>query len=114
MVKISEPEEPLRFLILAGPMGDRPGSYQVYEWDGQDTVPGKDRPKQREHAKVQCEIPRPDEEPSAMAEGIALIKATSEELRFLIVYDNVEGGAPTIYTCPRMPPGGGFQHALLA
>lgn len=31
-------------LILVGPVGDGPGSYQIYFWDGQDGVPGSDVP----------------------------------------------------------------------
>ena len=31
-------------LILAGPVGDGPGSYQLYEWNGEDGVPGKGSP----------------------------------------------------------------------
>lgn len=106
MVRISEPNEALRFLILAGPMADEPGSYQVYEWDGHDTVPGRDKQDKHDHAKLQCEIPPPKKKSTAKAEGIALIKATSDELRFLIVYDSVRGGAPTIFSCPRAHPSG--------
>src|SRR5262245_60839271 len=27
-------------LVLAGPVGDGPGSYQLYFWDGKDCLPG--------------------------------------------------------------------------
>ncbi len=104
MVKIPTLGEAPRFLILAGPMGEGPASYQVYEWDGQHTVPGKDKPNEYDHAKVQCNILSPDGEPDAKAEGIALIEASTNEPKFVIVYDNAIVGAPTIFTCPRTSP----------
>jgi hypothetical protein len=106
MVRISEPGEEPRLLILAGPMGDGPASYQVYEWDGQHTVPGTDKPNEQNHAKLQCEIPRPDGEPGAKAEGIALIEASADTLKFVVVYDSAKLGAPTVFSCPRTPPSG--------
>ena len=106
MVRIPASGDEPRFLILAGPMGDGPASYQVYEWDGQHTVPGKDKPNEHGHAEVQCEIPRPDGEPGAKAEGIALLEASPDELEFVIVYDSAKRGAPTIFTCPRKLPSG--------
>lgn len=32
------------FLIVAGPVGDGPASFQLYHWNGRDVIPGKDRP----------------------------------------------------------------------
>lgn len=95
-----------RFLILAGPMGDGPGSYQLYEWDGKHAVPGRDKPHAHEHAVVQCEIPPPEGEPGAKAEGIALLEARPDTLEFLVVYDSAAQGAATVLSCPRRATGG--------
>lgn len=106
MVRISADGEDLSFLILAGPVGDGPGSYQVYEWDGQNTVLGNDQPDAHDHAKVQCEVPPPEGKPKAKAEGIALLEKSKKTLDFVIVYDGVAKGSPTVFRCLRTSPRG--------
>jgi hypothetical protein len=88
-------------LILSGPMGDGPGSYRLYLWDGRDCVPGEDERDALDHCRPLCEIPVPPNEEGARAEGIAVLSKTHTSLRFVIVYDGVENGAPTIFECDR-------------
>jgi hypothetical protein len=80
-------------------MGDGPGDYQLYFWDGQDAVPGTDAPTALEHLQTLCTIPLPTSD--AKAEGIMLIKETAEQYAFVVVYDGVDHGGPTVFSCQR-------------
>jgi hypothetical protein len=88
------------FLILGGPMGDGPGTYQVVFWDGEQAVPSKETPDAKErHLEPLCTIPTPD---GAKAEGIALWKEEGDTTyQFVIVYDGVLNGGATVFTCSR-------------
>lgn len=80
------------FLILAGPVGDGLGLYQVYFWDGgvqQSGIPTADRIGRIE---LLGKIPVDDD---MKAEGIALLKESNSDYEVLIVFDGVENGAPT-------------------
>lgn len=106
------------FLVLGGPVGDEPTSYQLYLWDGQDALPGKDVPKAKDRVKPICRIGCPDarldgenvavtsenyvpcDESSAKAEGVEFVEMKDGEIRFIIVYDGVTNGAPTLLSCP--------------
>jgi Protein of unknown function (DUF3616) len=85
-------------LILAGPVGDGPGSYQLYLWDGQDQVPGTDAPGSATGLRLIGDLPAPplgaDGEP-AKAEGMALVEETSRHWRILVVFDGLENGHAT-------------------
>lgn len=50
------------FLILAGPSGDGPGSYQVYYWNGEDCLPGSDVKPDPARLKLLGEIAPPASE----------------------------------------------------
>jgi Protein of unknown function (DUF3616) len=83
------------FLILAGPVGDGPGSFQVYFWDGEDCLAGV-----RESGKIgQIEflgiIPTDE---GAKAEGLTVLKESSSDYEVAIVYDGLKNGSPTIFT----------------
>ena len=45
------------FLILAGPVGDGVQSYQIYLWNGEDVVCGKDRPDAAKNIVLLGEVP---------------------------------------------------------
>lgn len=83
------------FLVLGGPVGDGPGSYQLYFWDGRDCVPGK-----RENGEPAgqciylCEIPTAD---GAKAEGVTVAKEHDTSFEFLIIYDSVDKGGARRY-----------------
>jgi Protein of unknown function (DUF3616) len=87
-----------QFLILGGPVGDEPTPYYLYSWDGKDMVPGKDRPKTSTHIKQLCEIPLPNS--SAKAEGIEFLQQKEGKVHVLIVYDGVQNGGGTVFSCP--------------
>jgi len=101
------------FLIIAGPVGDGIGSYQLHFWDGLDCLPGKDKP-QNPHTTLLGEIPPPKNAEGkdfkeAKAEGIAVIeehtKGNSTVYQVIVVYDSVpQGGAITFeITNPKQP-----------
>lgn len=75
-------------LVLAGPIGDGPGSYQLYAWDGQDCLPGARDAGSTGKCRLLCEIP----DHGGKAEGIAVLKETDSAFEILIVYDGLENG----------------------
>jgi hypothetical protein len=71
-------------LILAGPVGDGPGSYQVYRWDGEDGVPGNGTPATS--VQLLGDLPVPD---GAKAEGLAVVDETPQHWDLLVVFDGL-------------------------
>lgn len=86
------------FLIIAGPVGDGPGSYQLYHWNGEDCVPGTDRPKSTENCWLIGDLPT---KPGEKAEGITILKETEGTFEVLVVHDGVKGGAPVKYSAKK-------------
>ena len=85
------------FLILGGPVGDEPLPYYVFLWDGENTVPGKNKRTARQnHIKTQCKRPVPE---NFKAEGITIIKEEPGAYLFMIVYDGAENGGAEIFSC---------------
>ncbi len=83
------------FLILAGPVGDGPGSYQLYFWDGRDCLPGKrDDGEPAGQCIYMCEIPTAE---GAKAEGVTVVNERNGSFEFLIVYDSVDKGGARRY-----------------
>jgi hypothetical protein len=80
------------FLILAGPVGDGPGSYHLYFWDGQDCLPGLRSFGEQGKIKHLGKIPTPKQ---GKAEGLALLKESSSDYEVLVVYDALKNGDPT-------------------
>jgi hypothetical protein len=80
------------FLILAGPMGDGPGSYRVYFWDGEDCVPGERSVGRMGRVESLCKVPV---EGGAKAEGITLLKESDTAYDVLVVFDGKKNGGPT-------------------
>jgi hypothetical protein len=79
-------------LILAGPVGDGPGSYQLYLWDGRDGVPGTGAHTSAINPGLRLigDIPIPPSnghETPAKAEGMALIEETSHHWKILVASD---------------------------
>jgi len=81
------------FLIIAGPMGDGFGSYELYFWNGLDAVPGTVKPEETE-IRYLGEIPTAK---GSKAEGITLLEETSSVYKLMIVYDGLANGNPTIF-----------------
>ncbi len=91
------------FLVIAGPVGDEPRSFQLYFWDGNDMVPGDGaRSAQPGSLRLLKEIPAPGE---AKAEGLAVLDETDEEYDLMIVFDGTPGPIAQRYTVAK--PGGG-------
>ena len=89
-------------LILAGPVGDGPGSYQLYLWDGRDGVPGTGAHTSTINPGLRLigdlPIPHSDgngHETPAKAEGMALIEETSHYWKILVVFDGLKDGHAT-------------------
>ena len=64
-------------------------SDRLYHWDGQDMVPGKDRPKYEiGTVRLLGEIQSPE---GGKAEGVTVLREGNEDYDLLIVYDGVKG-----------------------
>lgn len=83
------------FLVLAGPVGDGQGSYQLYHWDGKDRVPGVGSPLPPDGKGLDLlgDLPMPTEGITPKAEGVALLKETAEHWELVVVFDGSAGGA---------------------
>ena len=82
------------FLILAGPVGDGPGLYQVYFWDGEDCLPGVRTVGKIGRIEFLRVIPTDED---AKAEGLTLLKESSSDYEVGIVFDGLKNGSPTIF-----------------
>jgi hypothetical protein len=80
------------FLLIGGPVGGEPVSYEVYFWDGEDCIAGTDVPPP-EFPRSLGEIPLPNQE--AKAEGMAVLDETDSHYDVLIVFDGPRNGSPT-------------------
>lgn len=89
------------FLMLAGPVGDSTLSYQLYHWDGLDCLPGRRAEGAEATGRVTLlgNIPTPS---GGKAEGLAVLEASPESYRVLVVFDGVEDGAMTVFEVPRL------------
>lgn len=75
------------FLILAGPVGDGPGTYRIYHWDGKDVIPGKDRdPDDIGRVTLVRDLALSAE---AKAEGVAVLEDDDGVYDVIVVFDGV-------------------------
>ena len=86
------------FLLVSGPVGDAPGPYQVYHWNGLDMVPGKDRADTKGYIKKLGNI----DVSKGKAEGILPLELERGadddcQYKFMIIFDGVVNGNPKIY-----------------
>jgi hypothetical protein len=81
------------FLLIGGPMGDAPVSFELYHWDGEDGIPGTDVTPIK--PKSLGRIPLPNEE--AKAEGVTVLAEDGTHYEVLIVYDGVKEENATRY-----------------
>ncbi|MEO0867241.1 MAG: DUF3616 domain-containing protein [Cyanobacteria bacterium J06642_11] len=92
------------FLIIAGPMGDAPGPYQIYFWDGSDMIYGTNSPAPMPPAALPLEeivAPVGNGGRLGKAEGITVVEETATAYRVLIVYDSLDNGAPQVWHLPK-------------
>lgn len=81
-----------QIFLIGGPVGDGPGGYHLFSWNGKDCIPGK------KGAKGEVlhigEIPTKD---GSKAEGVAVLPDDKRGQRqLLVVYDGPERGAPIL------------------
>jgi len=86
------------FLLVSGPVGDAPGPYQVYHWNGLDMVPGKDRADTKGYIKKLGNI----DVSKGKAEGILALEVERGadddcQYKFRIIFDGIINGNPKIY-----------------
>jgi len=85
-------------LILAGPVGDGPGSYQLYFWDGQDGVPGSDAPAAAAPSlQLLGDLQPPPGQEAAKAEGVGVVDEEDQHWHILVVFDGLKDGHATRY-----------------
>ncbi len=93
------------FLVLAGAVGDGDQSTQLVFWDGRSCVAGKDVPACT--TRVLGEIAPVNgldgggAAAVGHAEGVAVLEDAPAHLRVLVVFDGVQGGAPTEFVIKR-------------
>lgn len=90
------------FLIVSGPVGDAPGPYQVYHWNGLDMVPGKDLADTKGYINKLGNI----EVSKGKAEGILALEVERGsdddcQYKFMIIFDGIINGNPRIYCSSR-------------
>ncbi len=94
-------------IILAGPVGDGPGTYQVYLWDGRDEILGTGAPTTEtdQGTRLLGELPIPGIDASlggtAKPEGLALVKETQANWDVLVVFDGLKGGHASRFRIPK-------------
>ncbi|MEM9266974.1 MAG: DUF3616 domain-containing protein [Cyanobacteria bacterium P01_F01_bin.13] len=92
------------FLIIGGPMGDAPGPYGIYFWDGTDMVYGTDKPVPMPPAVMLLEeiVPPMDNDGAqGKAEGIPVLEETATGYKALIIYDSIKDGGPQLWHIPK-------------
>ena len=87
------------FLILAGPVGDGAQSYQIYLWNGEDVVCGKDRPDAGKNIVLLGEVPNVPA--GAKPEGITVMDQTDSAYDVLMAFDGLENGGLRRYSVTR-------------
>ena len=87
------------FLILAGPVGDGAQSYQIYLWNGEDVVCGKDRPDAAKNIVLLGEVPNIPA--GAKPEGITVMNQADSAYTVLMAFDGLENGGLRRYSVTR-------------
>lgn len=92
------------FLLIAGPVGGGPASFQLYHWDGKEMIPGRDRDLE-DIGKLTLlgEIvpPMSTEPPArAKAEGIVVLAEDGPEYDLIVVYDSAANGGAHRFRVP--------------
>ena len=77
------------FLILAGPIGDAVGHYELWFWTGEDAIGGDDQPPSA--LEKIGEIPSD----GAKAEGVTVTLESADAYELIVVYDSRENGGAT-------------------
>lgn len=76
------------FLILAGPVGNGPGTFQLFHWDGKDMIGGSDRrPEDVGRATLLRDLALSAE---AKAEGLTVLNDDGGVYDLIVVFDGIE------------------------
>jgi hypothetical protein len=94
------------FLILAGPVSDIPGAYDLYFWDGRDTVPGANPIGTLTWLGELPAAASTDRAKIGKAEGVALLDETASGYEVLVVFDGLTDGGARKYAVHKPRPGG--------
>jgi hypothetical protein len=70
------------FLIVSGPVNDGPGPYQLWWWDGQCQIPGRER-----ETRDTCLLGEISTPGGAKAEGLSLLGRDGDLAEVLLVYE---------------------------
>ena len=93
------------FLLIAGPVGDGPESYELYHWDGKDMIPGKDRESaDLGHLSLLGEINPPqrvDTRARAKAEGVVVLAEHETSYDLILVFDSAANGGAQRFRVPK-------------
>lgn len=93
------------FLLIAGPVGDGPASYQLYHWDGKEMIPGKDRDLEDvgKLTLLREIVPPVSTKPPARAkaEGIVVLAEDGPEYDLILVYDSAANGGAQRFRVPK-------------
>lgn len=93
-------------LLLAGPVGDGPGQFSLFFWNGVDCIPGQGSPGGRCEFLGELPLSAPQRENGGKAEGLSLIHEASTHYELLIVFDSIENGGATRYNVPKISRSG--------
>ncbi len=73
------------FLLIGGPVGDAPVSYELYFWNGEDCVPGTGITRTLPESLGTIPLPSAEAKP----EGITVLSETDSHYEVLIVFDGI-------------------------
>lgn len=88
------------FLIIGGPVGDGDSSYQLYFWDGSNSIEGNDKEISTTMHSLGT-IPTK----GAKAEGITVLNETETTYEVIVVFDSLDNGKPTLFKVGKDPEG---------
>lgn len=91
------------FLLLAGPVGDGPGEYEIFYWNGQDCIPGEGSPVGRCDSLGVLPLGAKQASNKAKAEGLSLLHESPTHFEVLIVFDSIRNGGATKYRVLKNP-----------
>ncbi len=83
------------FLIVAGPVGDAPGPYKLFHWNGVDMVPGRDAPGGKAVSLGEIETA------GGKPEGLVLLQENTGHYLLAIVEDGARAQLAQRFTVPR-------------
>jgi len=80
------------FLILAGPLNNGPGTFQLYHWNGKDMIPGDGHPDEDTgKTTLLRDLAVPTD---GKPEGLVVMEETDAHYDLILVFDGIPGAAP--------------------